>query len=142
MARNSHAALCTAIAITGVALCASGAHAGPNAPTMPKISLSNMSAARPAFNIRAPNIGISTSAVRPDLSARRADTVNQDFNELHLRFISSISSLQRQTQIDDLLGQRVSASLGQAQVRRAGRDLAAASSQPTGKAAKTEKSRD
>jgi hypothetical protein len=128
--------------ITGFALGANGAYAGPNAPTMPKISPVSMSSMRSAFPMRAPAASISTSAVRPHLSLRAANTVNRDFNDLTMRFVASVSSLERQTQVDDLLGQPGAGSLGKAQVRRAGRDLAAASSEPAGNTAKTKKSHD
>jgi hypothetical protein len=119
MARNFHAALCAATLIAGVALCATGAYAGPNGPIITTVRISNISSIRPDLTVRAP---------------MRAETVNQDFNDLLARFVSSASSFERQAHVDELLDRRGSVSLGKPQVRRAARHLAADSSQ-------TEKSR-
>jgi hypothetical protein len=50
---------------------------------------------------------------------------NRDFNDLWLRFISSVSSYVRQLKVDDLLRSNVPVSVSQEQVRKSGRDLAA-----------------
>ncbi|HJQ33699.1 MAG TPA: hypothetical protein VJ866_16065 [Pyrinomonadaceae bacterium] len=50
---------------------------------------------------------------------------NTDFNDLWLRFVSSVSSFVRQLKVDNLLRANVPVSISQEQVRKAGRDLAA-----------------
>jgi hypothetical protein len=49
---------------------------------------------------------------------------NREFNDLWMRFVSSVSSLVRQKTIDRLLQQSIPAAIGQQQVRKAARDLA------------------
>jgi hypothetical protein len=51
--------------------------------------------------------------------------VNRDFNDLWMRFVSSVSSLVRQQTVEKLLRQAVPQSVGQQAVRKAARDLAA-----------------
>ena len=48
---------------------------------------------------------------------------NWEFNDLWIRFVSTVSSLVRQKTIDRLLQQGVPAAIGQQQVRKAARDL-------------------
>jgi hypothetical protein len=55
-----------------------------------------------------------------------AGTPNREFNNLWLRFVSAVSSYNRQLNLDDLLRARIPASVSQEQVRKSGRDLAAA----------------
>lgn len=50
--------------------------------------------------------------------------VNRDFNDLWIRFVSSVSSLVRQSSVEHILRQSIPASVGQQQVRKAARDLA------------------
>jgi hypothetical protein len=50
---------------------------------------------------------------------------NRDFNELWMRFLSSVSSFSRQLTVDRLLRSSVPMSVSQEQVRKAGRDLGA-----------------
>lgn len=50
---------------------------------------------------------------------------NREFNDLWLRFVSSVSSFLRQNSLDDLLRARVPGAISQQQVRKAARDLAA-----------------
>jgi hypothetical protein len=50
--------------------------------------------------------------------------VNRDFNDLWIRFVSSVSKLVRQRTTDDLLRAKIPASITQQQVRKAARDLA------------------
>ena len=50
--------------------------------------------------------------------------VNREFNDLWIRFVSSVSSLVRQKTVDTLLRQGIPAAIGQQQVRKAARDLA------------------
>jgi hypothetical protein len=52
-------------------------------------------------------------------------SANREFNNLWLRFVSAVSSYNRQVTVDDLLRSRIPASVSQEQVRKAGRDLAA-----------------
>ena len=52
-------------------------------------------------------------------------STNREFNNSWLRFISAVSSYNRQVTVDDLLRSRIPASVSQEQVRKAGRDLAA-----------------
>src|SRR5688572_13022638 len=49
---------------------------------------------------------------------------NREFNDLWMRFVSSVSSLVRQNQVAKLLQQNIPAAIGQQQVRKAARDLA------------------
>lgn len=49
---------------------------------------------------------------------------NREFNDLWLRFVSTVSSLVRQKTIDKLLQQSIPSAIGQQQVRKAARDLA------------------
>ena len=49
--------------------------------------------------------------------------MNREFNDLWMRFISSVSSLVRQKTVDTLLRQSIPAAIGQQQVRKAARDL-------------------
>ena len=51
--------------------------------------------------------------------------VNRDFNDLWIRFVSSVSSYVRQNDVDTLLRSSVPGSISQQQVRKAARDLAA-----------------
>ena len=51
-------------------------------------------------------------------------SVNRDFNDLWLRFVSSVSSLVRQNDVEKLLRAPVPAAIDQQQVRKAARDLA------------------
>ncbi|MFM0631236.1 hypothetical protein [Paraburkholderia xenovorans] len=51
--------------------------------------------------------------------------VNRDFNDLWLRFVSSVSSYVRQSEVDKLLRAAVPSTVSQQQVRKAARDLAA-----------------
>jgi hypothetical protein len=53
------------------------------------------------------------------------ETVNREFDDLWLRFVSAVASFVRQFQVDDLLRARIPFSLSQEQVRKSGRDLAA-----------------
>jgi hypothetical protein len=50
---------------------------------------------------------------------------NREFSDLWLRFVSAVSELGRQVNLDDLLTARRPGSVSQEQVRKAGRDLAA-----------------
>jgi hypothetical protein len=50
---------------------------------------------------------------------------NTNFNDLLLRFLSSLSEYDRQTRIADIVGNNRAGSVSDAQVRKAGRDLAA-----------------
>jgi hypothetical protein len=50
---------------------------------------------------------------------------NSNFNDLFLRFLSSLSEYDRQTRIADIVGNSRAGSVSDAQVRKAGRDLAA-----------------
>ena len=67
-------------------------------------------------NFYAMTIGI------PGRPARRA--VNREFKDLWLRFVSSVSSLVRENEVDQLLRSTLPASISQQQVRKAARDLA------------------
>jgi hypothetical protein len=49
---------------------------------------------------------------------------NREFNDLWIRFVSSVSSLVRQKTVESLLRQGIPASIGQQQVRKSARDLA------------------
>jgi hypothetical protein len=51
-------------------------------------------------------------------------TVNRDFNDLWLRFVSSVSSYVRQNEVDRLLRADAPYAVGHQQVRKAARDLA------------------
>jgi hypothetical protein len=51
--------------------------------------------------------------------------INRDFNDLWMRFVSSVSALVRQRTVEQLLRQAIPASVGQQAVRKAARDLAA-----------------
>ncbi len=53
-----------------------------------------------------------------------AATANREFNDLWLRFVSSVSSFVRQQDVDRLLRANLPSALGQQQVRKAARDLA------------------
>lgn len=50
--------------------------------------------------------------------------VNREFNDLWLRFVSSVSSFVRQNEVDQLLRARTPSAISQQQVRKAARDLA------------------
>jgi hypothetical protein len=50
--------------------------------------------------------------------------VNREFNDLWIRFVSSVSSLVRQKTVDFVLRQTIPSAIGQQQVRKAARDLA------------------
>src|SRR5262249_23050178 len=50
--------------------------------------------------------------------------VNRDFNDLWLRFVSSVSSFVRQNEVDKLLRASLPAAVSHQQVRKAARDLA------------------
>src|SRR5262249_3284025 len=50
--------------------------------------------------------------------------VNRDFNDLWLRFVSSVSAFVRQDEVDRLLRSKVPSAISQQQVRKAARDLA------------------
>ena len=50
--------------------------------------------------------------------------VNRDFNDLWIRFISSVSNLVRQNEVDSMLRARIPVPVNQQQVRKAARDLA------------------
>ena len=52
-------------------------------------------------------------------------SANREFNNGWFRFISAVSSYNRQVSVDDLLRARIPAAVSQEQVRKAGRDLAA-----------------
>jgi hypothetical protein len=52
-------------------------------------------------------------------------TINRDFDDLFLRFVSAVNTYVRQFQLDDLLRSRAPGSVSQEQVRKSGRDLAA-----------------
>ncbi len=49
---------------------------------------------------------------------------NREFNDLLLRFVSSVSSFVRQNNVDDLLRTRIAGAISQQQVRKSARDLA------------------
>jgi hypothetical protein len=49
---------------------------------------------------------------------------NREFNDLWLRFVSAVSSYQRQLTVDSLLRANIPSAISQEQVRKAGRDLA------------------
>jgi hypothetical protein len=49
---------------------------------------------------------------------------NREFNDLFLRFVSSVSSFIRQNNVDDLLRTKLPGSISQQQVRKSARDLA------------------
>jgi len=51
-------------------------------------------------------------------------TPNREFNDLWLRFVSAVSSFQRQLTVDSLLRANIPSAISQEQVRKAGRDLA------------------
>ena len=51
--------------------------------------------------------------------------INRDFNDLWLRFVSSVSSFVRQNEIDTLLRSATPGAISQQQVRKAARDLSA-----------------
>lgn len=51
--------------------------------------------------------------------------VNRDFNDLWLRFVSSVSAFIRQNEVDKLLRASLPSAISQQQVRKAARDLAA-----------------
>ncbi|MFL0355811.1 hypothetical protein ACI5KX_04970 [Erythrobacter sp. GH1-10] len=51
--------------------------------------------------------------------------VNRDFNDLWIRFVSSVSSFVRQNEVDTLLRSATPGAISQQQVRKAARDLAA-----------------
>jgi hypothetical protein len=53
------------------------------------------------------------------------ETINREFSDLWLRFVSAVSSFVRQFTVDELLRARIPISLSQEQVRKSGRDLAA-----------------
>ena len=53
-----------------------------------------------------------------------AGMINREFNDLWLRFVSSVSSFVRKNEIDRLLRAPVPAAISQQQVRKAARDLA------------------
>lgn len=50
--------------------------------------------------------------------------VNREFNDLWLRFVSSVSAFIRQSEVDNLLRSAVPSAISQQQVRKAARDLA------------------
>ncbi len=50
--------------------------------------------------------------------------VNRDFNDLWLRFVSSVSNFVRQMEVDQMLRARVPNAISQQQVRKSARDLA------------------
>ena len=50
--------------------------------------------------------------------------VNRDFNDLWIRFVSSVSNLVRQNEVDSLLRARIPVPINQQQVRKSARDLA------------------
>lgn len=50
---------------------------------------------------------------------------NREFNDLFLRFVSSVSWFVRQNNVDDLLRTKIPGAVSQQQVRKSGRDLAA-----------------
>lgn len=50
--------------------------------------------------------------------------VNRDFNDLWIRFVSSVSNFVRQNEVDQLLRSRTPAPINQQQVRKSARDLA------------------
>jgi hypothetical protein len=54
----------------------------------------------------------------------REDFVNREFNDLWIRFVSSVSEFVRQAEVDNLLRARLPRAVGQQQVRKAARDLA------------------
>ena len=54
-----------------------------------------------------------------------AGLVNREFNDLWLRFVSSVSSFVRQNEVEKLLRAPVPAAISQQQVRKAARDIAA-----------------
>jgi hypothetical protein len=54
-----------------------------------------------------------------------AGLVNREFNDLWLRFVSSVSSFVRQNEVERLLRAPVPAAISQQQVRKAARDIAA-----------------
>ena len=49
---------------------------------------------------------------------------NREFNDLWLRFVSAVSSYQRQLTVDSLLRANIPSAISQEQVRKSGRDLA------------------
>jgi hypothetical protein len=61
----------------------------------------------------------------PGGSVNGNGSVNRDFNDLWMRFVSSVSTLVRQKTVDQLLRQSVPSAIHQQQVRKAARDLAA-----------------
>lgn len=50
--------------------------------------------------------------------------VNREFNDLWIRFVSSVSSFVRQNEVDQLLRSRMPSAISQQQVRKSARDLA------------------
>jgi hypothetical protein len=54
-----------------------------------------------------------------------SDSPNREFNDLFMRFVSSVSWFVRQNNVDDLLRSKIPSAISQQQVRKAGRDLAA-----------------
>ena len=60
----------------------------------------------------------------PGGSVNGNGSVNRDFNDLWMRFVSSVSTLVRQKTVDQLLRQSVPSAIHQQQVRKAARDLA------------------
>jgi len=60
----------------------------------------------------------------PGGSVNGTGSVNRDFNDLWMRFVSSVSTLVRQKTVDQLLRQTVPSAIHQQQVRKAARDLA------------------
>ncbi len=50
--------------------------------------------------------------------------INREFNDLWLRFVSSVSNFIRQTEVDNMLRARTASAISQQQVRKAARDLA------------------
>jgi hypothetical protein len=60
---------------------------------------------------------------RPSGSANNS-MVNRDFNDLWLRFVSSVSNFVRQNEVDQLLRASIPSAVSHQQVRKAARDLA------------------
>lgn len=60
---------------------------------------------------------------RPSGSANNS-MVNRDFNDLWLRFVSSVSNFVRQNEVDNLLRASIPSAVSHQQVRKAARDLA------------------
>jgi hypothetical protein len=61
---------------------------------------------------------------RQEMHLTLVGSPNRDFNDLWLRFVSSVSAYVRQQRVDDLLRARIPNPVSQQLVRKAGRDIA------------------